>query len=95
VSDETYWLVGVLASALLAVALSLPIIRALRRRAYRGWPRPLRWAFLTLAGFLAASGGVLWTAHTVQTWGWQAGLWFLLAPAVYGLWRGSSTVQKS
>lgn len=50
-------------------------------RVTRRW-RPLwlafKWSF-------AALGTYLLVGHFVMTWGWAAGLWFLLAPALHGL----------
>lgn len=57
-TDEGYGLVGMLAAIALAIALAVAIIRPLRRRSYRGWPRPFRWVFLALTGLLAATGGL-------------------------------------
>ena len=85
----------VASTAVLGLLAAGGIIRTLRARSYRGWPPLLRWLFLGGVGFLVALGTVGLVSHYAATWSSLAATWFLMAPLVYGLWRGWPDRLKS
>jgi hypothetical protein len=52
------------------------------------WHWPMRWLYLFMRWSLAGIGAYLLVGHFVLTWGWFAGLWFFIAPALTGLAQG-------
>ena len=60
----------------------------------RLWWWPLRTLYLLIKWTLVALGAYVLVGHFVITWGWAAGLWFLLAPLVYGLYLGWPTARR-
>ena len=63
------------------------MIESLDARA-RHWPTPLRWIYVCIKWSLVALGAAMIVGHFVLTWGWFAGLWFVIAPLLYGMVQG-------
>lgn len=59
------------------------------------WPWPLRGLYLLVKWTLAGIGAYLLVGHFVLTWGWFAGLWFLIAPFLDGLVQGLKASEPS
>ena len=49
---------------------------------------PFRSLYIFVKWSLVGLGAYVLIGHFVITWGWAAGLWFLLAPLAYGLYLG-------
>lgn len=54
----------------------------------RRWRTPLWGLFVGMKWSLVVLGGFMLTFHYAKTWGWAAGSWMLLAPALYGALQG-------
>lgn len=52
------------------------------------WPLVGRVGYLTVKWSLVSLGAYLLVGHYLTTWGVAAGLWFLIAPALYGVYLG-------
>lgn len=76
------------ATVVLGTLASIAIIRANRRKAYRAWPKPLRVAWYSGCLVLIAFGAAGLINDYVNDWGWQAALWLLAVPLLYGVWHG-------
>jgi len=87
-SSPTLILLYVATHAVLWSALGWFMIRSLRRKSYRSWRWPARWLFFAIVGLFVYAGGYALLMHFARTWGWPATIWFIGAPAAWGLWEG-------